>query len=123
MKWDSQLYQEKYAFVYKYGEQLVEMLQPLATERILDIGCGTGYLTARIAEHCKEVVGIDLSEEMITNARLHYPQLNFVLADATQFISKVPFDAIFSNATLHWITDQERLNANIYSLLKKGGKG
>ena len=122
MKWDAQQYKEKYDFVYKYGEGLVEMLDPQPNERILDIGCGTGYLSSKIAERCNEVIGIDLSEEMVNTAREQYPTIQFIVADATTFSDGTGFDALFSNATLHWIADQEKLNTNMFSLLKKGGR-
>lgn len=122
MKWDARRYDEKYNFVYKYGEALVTMLNPKPDERILDIGCGTGYLTSRIAEKCRNVTGIDLSETMIATAKKNYPDINFIVADATVFRDEKGFDGIFSNATLHWISDQEGLNNNLYALLKKGGR-
>lgn len=122
MKWDARRYDEKYNFVYKYGEALVAMLDPKPDERILDIGCGTGYLTSGIAKKCRNVTGIDLSETMIATARKHYPDIDFKVADATVFSDSKGFDAIFSNATLHWIPDQEMLNNNLYALLKKGGR-
>ena len=122
MKWDAEKYKEKYNFVYKYGEALVDMLHGQPHERILDIGCGTGYLTSKIAEQCKEVVGIDLSKEMIATAQKQYPDICFKVANATTFTDVNGFDAIFSNATLHWISNQEHLNNNMYDLLKKGGR-
>jgi trans-aconitate methyltransferase len=82
MRWDSSLYDDKHAFVTKYGEGVLELLAPQAGERILDVGCGTGHLTKKIAASGAEVVGLDSSAEMIETARTAYPEIEFVVADA-----------------------------------------
>ena len=83
-KWDSSLYDQKHAFVFKYGEELVGLLSPKAGERILDIGCGTGHLTKAIALAGADVTGIDNSPEMIDSARVRYPEIDFQVADAAE---------------------------------------
>jgi trans-aconitate methyltransferase len=74
-EWDPNLYQSKYAFVWKYGSDVVLLLAPQRGERILDLGCGTGHLTAQIADSGAEVVGVDRSPEMIAAARKTFSNL------------------------------------------------
>ena len=120
--WNSSLYQEKHNFVWKYGENLLEILNPQPKETILDLGCGTGQLTAKIAECGAEVIGIDGASEMIEKAKDNYPQLEFKVADARNFELSQPVDAIFSNATLHWISEADEVINSINKSLKTGGK-
>ncbi len=121
-KWDAQLYNDKHAFVFRYGEDLVELLNPKSGERILDLGSGTGYLTNRIAASGAYVTGIDSSADMIEKAREEYPDLDFHLLSATDFSFEEPFDAVFSNATLHWILDKQFAIDRIYENLKPNGR-
>ncbi len=102
-KWDAGLYDDKHSFVYKMAEGLLELLAAQPGEKILDIGCGTAHLTAKIAASGAEVTGVDRSPDMIRQAREGYPAIHFEVADATKIPLEGPFDAIFSNATLHWI--------------------
>lgn len=122
MQWDSSLYQTKHDFVFKYGAGVVELLEPRAGERILDVGCGTGELTARIAESGAHVVGIDSSPDMIAAAQQRFPGVEFVVADAANFAFDEPFDAIFSNAALHWVADREGAVVCMARALKPGGR-
>jgi len=122
IKWDTTLYNEKHSFVTKYGEDLIGWLHPQNAERILDLGCGTGQLTFEISELGAEVIGMDNSPEMIAKAKATYPHLRFEVRDATNFEFDEKFDAIFSNATLHWINDQQNAIKSIYSNLKEGGR-
>jgi trans-aconitate methyltransferase len=121
-KWNAGLYDDKHAFVFKYGEDLVQLLSPKAGERILDLGCGTGYLSDLIAASGATVTGIDNSASMIEKARASYPQINFVLMAATDFHFENPFDAIFSNAVLHWVKDKESAIDCMYKNLKSNGR-
>ena len=122
MKWNSSLYDQKHSFVFKYGEEVLALLNPKRGERILDVGCGTGHLTKLIAEMGAEVVGIDSSPEMIEAARTAWPDINFVLADAADFSFTEPFDAVFSNAALHWVTEAERAVVCMAQSVKQGGR-
>jgi trans-aconitate methyltransferase len=122
MKWNADLYKEKHAFVFEYGNNLIDWLQPQPGEAILDLGCGTGELAAQLAATGAQVTGIDAAASMIASARTHFPQVTFEVADATSFSLPVAFDAIFSNATLHWVTEKEKAIARMYAQLKKGGR-
>jgi trans-aconitate methyltransferase len=120
--WNASLYDDKHSFVFKYGEDLVELLKPQNGERILDLGCGTGYLTSIIAASGATVIGIDNSMEMVTKAKTEYPNLDFQVQNATDFHFDEHFDAIFSNAVLHWILEKEKAVDCIYENLKKEGR-
>jgi trans-aconitate methyltransferase len=120
--WDPQQYQNKCSFVWQYGEGLLELLKPQPGERILDIGCGTGQLTSEIARSGAAVVGLDNSPEMLAQARNNFPQLSFEQADATNFRFREPFDAVFSNAALHWVKDKATLAVSIAQALRPGGR-
>jgi trans-aconitate methyltransferase len=121
-KWNAALYDEKHSFVWKQGSRLVELLAPKSGESVLDIGCGTGHLTAQIAASGAKVTGIDASAEMIERAREAYPAIRFEVADARQLEFTSEFDAVFSNATLHWITEPESAVRSISKALHRGGR-
>jgi trans-aconitate 2-methyltransferase len=120
--WDSSLYDDRHSFVWRSGASLVELLNPQSGERILDLGCGTGHLTAKIADAGAVVTGMDSSPSMIAQARQNFPSLRFVLADARDFRFEEPFDAVFSNAALHWIHDAESVVKSIRAALRPGGR-
>lgn len=120
--WNPRLYDDRHAFVWKHGASLVELLDPKPGERILDLGCGTGRLTAQIAECGATVSGIDASSEMISEARRLYPTILFDTADARSFAVAEPQDAVFSNAVLHWVRPPEAAAACIAKALKPNGR-
>ena len=121
-KWNSALYDQKHSFVYEYGKDLLALLHPQPGETILDVGCGTGHLTAQIAAAGARITGLDSSAAMIEKAQAAYPNLEFIQADATNFSFPEPFDAVFSNATLHWISDAEAAVKCMAQALKSGGR-
>jgi trans-aconitate methyltransferase len=120
--WDAALYDGRHAFVWEMAADLVALLSPKPGERILDLGCGTGHLAKRIAEAGAVVVGLDQSESMIAQAKQNYPDLAFVTGDARDFRFDEPFDAVFSNAVLHWVTPPEQAVQCMASALKQGGR-
>jgi len=120
--WDAALYDDKHSFVFKYGEDLVQLLAPKPGERILDLGCGTGYLTNVIAASGATVVGIDSSLEMITKAKDAYPEQEFKVQPGEEFHFDEHFDAIFSNAALHWMLEKEKVIDCMYRNLKRTGR-
>jgi trans-aconitate 2-methyltransferase len=120
--WNPHLYDAKHAFVWKYGADLISLLAPQAGERILDIGCGTGHLTAQIADSGAAVVGTDRSVEMVNAARREYPHLQFEVGDARDLRFRAEFDAVFSNATLHWIPEPVRVIQSVWNALRPRGR-
>lgn len=120
--WNPVSYEHNHAFVWQYGQDLVQLLNPQPQERILDLGCGTGQLTAQLAAAGADVTGLDQSPEMIAQAQANYPKIAFVVADARQFQVGQPFDAVFSNATLHWILEPDAAISCIRRALKPGGR-
>src|ERR1700693_890535 len=121
-EWDAKLYNAKHDFVWKYGSDVVSLLEPRAGERVLDLGCGTGHLTAQIAESGAHVTGVDRSAEMVAAARLAYPNLKFEISDATKLTYREEFDAVFANATLHWIHEPELVLQAVWKALRAGGR-
>ncbi len=121
-RWDAALYDSRHSFVWKYAAELIELLAPRKGERILDVGCGTGHLAHQISLAGAEVIGLDHSPAMIEQARSHYPQLEFILADAASFQFAEPFDAVFSNAALHWVKPPDQAVNCIARALKPGGR-
>ena len=77
MKWNTELYSNKHAFVYEYGESLIKLLAVKPDDRILDLGCGTGHLTKLISELTNHVVGMDYSSDMIFSAKKNFLRLRF----------------------------------------------
>jgi trans-aconitate methyltransferase len=127
MKWNAQKYDEKHAFVTQYGAGVLPLLNAQSGERILDVGCGTGHLTAQIADSGAQVVGMDASPEMIAAAQKAHPHLKFIVADAANFSFETldeneSFDAIFSNAALHWIVRMEEAVVCMAGVLRRGGR-
>jgi trans-aconitate methyltransferase len=121
-KWNAELYDEKHSFVWKMAAGVLDLLEAKPGERILDLGCGTGPLTEKIAAAGAKVVGVDRSPDMVRQAREKYPALQFEVMDAREISFAEPFDAVFSNATLHWIKEPERVIAGIVKVLRAGGR-
>lgn len=120
--WDAARYQDKHSFVWRYGADLLELLAAQPGERILDLGCGTGQLTAQIARSGARVTGLDYSADMLADARKNFPGLTFVSGDASAFDFSEPFDAVFSNAVLHWVKNADGAAASIARALRPGGR-
>lgn len=120
--WNGQLYNDKHSFVYDYGMGLIDLLAPKNHERILDLGCGSGELTAKIKKLAGSVVGVDISPQMISRAREQFPFCDFEVGDATDLNFNKPFDAVFSNATLHWVLDYKMAISKMFANLAVGGR-
>lgn len=124
MKWNAELYDQKHGFVFKYGENVLDLLEPKPGENILDLGCGSGYLTNEIRIQGAVVLGVDSSAEMIEKAKQKCPETDFRVADATNLGFDASFNAVFSNAVLHWIkaADQPKMLDAVFTALKPGGR-
>jgi len=119
--WDPALY-GRHEFVHRLAAGLVDLLDPRPGERVLDVGCGTGQLTRAIADRGARVVGVDASPAMIAEATRKYPDLDLRVMDARELRFDVPFDAVFSNATLHWVRPPEAAAGRIFEVLRPGGR-
>jgi trans-aconitate methyltransferase len=121
-KWNAGLYDAKHAFVWEKAKGVVDLLAAKSGERILDLGCGTGALTAEIAACGAHVIGADRSAEMIEQARKKFPAIQFEVCDARVLPFSNEFDAVFSNAALHWIPEAERVIQGVARALRPGGR-
>ena len=119
-QWDAADYARIGAFVPALGMAALDLLDPQPGEHILDVGCGDGTLTQAIIERGATVVGIDNSESMVGAARAR--GLDARLMDAAELKFSEAFDAVFSNATLHWILAKDRAARAIWFALKPGGR-
>ena len=121
--WDAGLYDRSFGFVAAFGSDMLDLLAPEAGERIVDLGCGTGTLTAAIAERGAEVIGIDGDAAMVERARALHPHLAFEHADGRDFAIPGAADAVFSNAALHWMKEEPaQVIACVARALRPGGR-
>lgn len=120
--WNPTLYDQNHKFVSDFAENLVSSLNAQQDEHILDIGCGTGDLAHTISETGANVTGIDTSQSMIEVAKEKYPHINFRLMDAEHLAFDKSFHAVFSNAAMHWMNNQQQVVQNCYSVLHPGGR-
>ncbi len=119
--WDPEAYGRNGAFVHQLAGGVVEWLAAQPGERILDLGCGDGQLTQRLAQTGAEVTGVDASAEMAAAARARGVAAEVGNAEAL-FFADHSFDAVFSNAALHWVRNQDAMLAGVHRVLKPGGR-
>ena len=118
--WEKEKYEKNARFVSVYGEELIEWLNPQKDEYILDLGCGDGVLTKKITEYGCKVLGLDGSQKFIEATRKI--GIEAIQGDAQNMKFENEFDAIFSNAALHWMTNPEKVMEGVSRALKKGGR-
>jgi len=120
-QWNSSRYEENARFVSDLGEPVVALLNPQPGERILDLGCGDGVLTQKIAARGAEAIGVDASADMITAAKRK--GIDARVVDAHQLEFRAEFDAVFSNAALHWMKrDPDAVVQGVRRALKARGR-
>lgn len=128
-EWNAEVYHRVSDPQRAWGGPVLARLPLAGTELVLDVGCGTGRLTAELLQRLPRgrVVGLDLSENMLSTAGRHlipaFPsQITFVRANAAALPFQDAADAIFSTATFHWVRDHDRLFASLFAALKPGGR-
>ncbi|MDX2263707.1 MAG: class I SAM-dependent methyltransferase [Hyphomicrobiales bacterium] len=118
--WTADGYERNARFVSDLGGEILGWLAPRPGERILDLGCGDGALTARLAAAGAQVVGVDASDDLLRAARAR--GLDARLMDGQALAFSTEFDAVFSNAALHWMTRPLDVIAGVRRALKPGGR-
>ncbi len=118
--WDPDRYARNARFVADLGMPVLDLLAPKSGERILDLGCGDGALTEKLAERGIEVVGVDASPDQVQAAQRR--GLDARVMDARDLTFHHEFDAVFSNAALHWVRQAEAVIAGVRRSLKPGGR-
>ena len=118
--WDAEYYSTHARFVHEMGSDLLALLNPKPKEKILDLGCGEGTLTQKLVASGAEVIGVDLSEDMVAKACAR--GIDARVADVRDLPFDGVFDAVFSNATLHWVRESRLAVHNIAKALKPGGR-
>ena len=119
--WDPRAYEQNGAFVPGMADEILKWLDPVNGERVLDLGCGDGQLTARIAATGAGVVGVDASAEMLAAARSRGMEVLEGSAESLPCPDS-SFDAVFSNAVLHWVRGQDAMMDEVRRVLKPGGR-
>lgn len=119
--WDPAAYAQNAGFVHQLSGGVVEWLAPQAGERILDLGCGDGQLTARLSQMGAIVTGVDADSRMVDGAMSRGLDAYHAMAESLPF-GDASFDAVFSNAALHWVRDQDAMMTEVHRVLKPGGR-
>jgi len=118
--WNAAGYDKNARFVSDLGAEILAWLDPAPGERVLDLGCGDGALTQKIAEAGAAVIGVDASGDFLSTARRRGLDAREMDGQALTFHAE--FDAVFSNAALHWMTKPEAVLAGVARALKPGGR-
>lgn len=118
--WDPSSYNHNAGFVSELGAGVVELLAPQPGERILDLGCGEGAIAQALQAAGCDVVGVDASAPLVAAARAR--GVNALVADGEALTFESAFDAVFSNAALHWMRDAEAVLRGVYKALVPGGR-
>jgi len=118
--WNPEVYALNARFVSDLGEPLLQLLDPNPGEVILDLGCGDGALTVKIVSLGVRVVGVDNSMDQILASKAR--GIQSIVMDGQQLSFKQPFDAVFTNAALHWMKQPEKVVTGVWGCLKPGGR-
>jgi len=120
--WNADLYDAKHAFIAAYGVDLLDLLAAKTGERVLDLGCGTGDHVHALRARGVDAVGVDASAEMIARALVKFPEATLRVADARSLGFAEEFDAVISNAVLHWVPEADAVAVSVAAALKPGGR-
>ncbi len=118
--WDANRYNKHADFVSNLAMPVIELLNPQENEKILDLGCGDGTLSIEIKKSNAQVKAVDLSANMVKKAK--EKGIDAYIMSVTDLDFKNEFDAVFSNAVLHWVKDSQLTIENIYGVLKSEGR-
>lgn len=118
--WTAESYDANARFVSDLGAEILSWLAPQPGERILDLGCGDGALTERIAATGADVLGVDISPSLLAAAEAR--GLKVMSADGHDLPFDREFDAVFSNAALHWMTQPRKVLAGVHRALRPSGR-
>jgi 2-isopropylmalate synthase len=119
-EWNANTYNKHANFVSVLGMPVVDLLNPQKNEKILDLGCGDGTLAVEIEKSEACVIAVDLSEGMVEKSK--QKGIETYVMSVTQLEFENEFDAVFSNAVLHWVKESEEVVKNIHKVLKVGGR-
>jgi trans-aconitate methyltransferase len=118
--WSAETYARHARFVSDLAGPVLEWLAPQAGERVLDLGCGDGVLTAELARRGVSVLGIDISESLLKAAAERGVETRHMDGQNLPFDGE--FDAVFSNAALHWMSNASAVIEGVFRALKPGGR-
>lgn len=123
--WDASTYDRVSDIQAEWSLEVIDRLDLQGDETVLDAGCGSGRVTKLLLERLPRgnVIGVDTSPSMVQRAREALPErTEFIVSDLLDLALEEPVDAVFSNATLHWILDHRRLFERLYAVLRPGGR-
>lgn len=118
--WEADVYSRNAPFVPEYGSVILDELNAQSGETILDLGCGDGVLTEKLVATGADVLGIDSSDNLLQSAREKGLNVRLMNGEAIELDQQ--FDAVFSNAALHWMTNPTAVATGVFSALKPGGR-
>ena len=124
-EWDAETYDRISEPQYEWGLKVLERLEVQGDETLMDAGCGSGRITAKLLERLPEgrVLCVDASEQMIAKAREALgDRADYLVADLSELQIDEPVDVIFSTATFHWVLDHDKLFARLHDALRPGGR-
>ena len=118
--WDANIYNQHASFVSNLAMPVVELLNPQQNEHILDLGCGDGTLANEIQKYGAHVIAIDTSDKMVEKAKKN--GIEAYKMDVTNLEFKSQFDAVFSNAVLHWVKTSKLAIQQVHKVLRTDGR-